>query len=513
MTMLPANIPKNSAVIKPQDGGQWDFLACSAFEGLFGGQAGPGKSWGLVIDALGLQFIKTPLGKAAVEVPEYRAVLFRRKTTQFSKLIDEGKKYYTKPPFNAEYVQGRRGDPGPSFNFPSGARIFVCHMEHEDNKEDHQGIEYQFVGFDELTQFKLTQYIYLFSRCRSAIPYLWARVRSTTNPTGIGLIWVKKRFIKNGSITLQPKKIYSFTPDPERDIIENPMGVMVDNGAPRSKTRTFIPGLLCENKILMDADPDYENNIIAMGKKFENALLKGDWDAFGGDFFDDFGPQMKIPPFEIPKEWKLIGSLDPGWSSGCSFGLRARDFEGNIYRLFTYYRKGASPTQYSEDIRRILEGFPWTDGRMPSITVSGTDAWAHKDRHAIVSHDLTFFDVFKEKTGLHLLPANTNRVIGWWAMKDIMRNNKYFYFDGYNDPWVEQITSAEQDERNPEDIKKDANSEDHCLDEDRYGMMAAIKPFDYKQQEAKKMPHTPDETVIPFGIDVGGSTDPRLPWD
>ncbi len=199
---MAQNQKRNQVIIKPQAGGQWEFLAADEFEVLFGGVAGPGKSWALVVKAMGLAFKNTPLGKAAIEIPEYRAVLFRRKTTQFTKLIDEGKKYYTGSPFDAEFIQHRTGDPGPSFNFPSGAKIFICHMENESNKEDHQGQEYQFVGFDEVTQFAITQYLYLFSRCRSTIPYLMPMVNSTTNPTGISLSQFKKRFIRNGSMTL-----------------------------------------------------------------------------------------------------------------------------------------------------------------------------------------------------------------------------------------------------------------------------------------------------------------------
>lgn len=52
----------NEVIVKPQAGGQWEFLAAAEFETLFGGVAGPGKSWALIIKALGLSFQNTPLG-------------------------------------------------------------------------------------------------------------------------------------------------------------------------------------------------------------------------------------------------------------------------------------------------------------------------------------------------------------------------------------------------------------------------------------------------------------------
>ena len=55
------------------------------------------------------------------------------------------------------------------------------HLEHEKNKYDHQGAQYPFIGFDEVTHFSKTQFIYLMSRNRSDCgvkPY----IRGTCNP-------------------------------------------------------------------------------------------------------------------------------------------------------------------------------------------------------------------------------------------------------------------------------------------------------------------------------------------
>lgn len=483
-------------VVKPQEGGQWEFVAASEFEVLFGGVAGPGKSWGLMIKSLGLSFKNTPLGKAAIEIPEYRAVVFRRKTTQFTKLIDEGKKYFTKNPFNAEFIQHRTGDPGPSFNFPSGAKIFICHMENEANKEDHQGQEYQFVGFDEVTQFSLTQYLYLFSRCRSTVPYLTPMINSTTNPTGISLVHFKKRFIRNGALTLEPGETYYFKQDPEREPEENPTGILTTENDPDALSRRFIPGDLQENKILLESDPNYLVRIKGMGKKLYKALGKGDWDAFGGDFFE-FDSDMLIEPFMVPAEWPLYGSVDPGWSSPCSFSLRTKDFEGNVYRLFTYYVKEKNPDAHAKSILARIKSFPHTNGRMPELIVSGTDAWAHKDRYAIVAHELTFYDVFRDN-GLYLVRAETNRHNGWGAINQLMIQSKWWCFKGYNEPFIDQVTVAQADENDPDDITglgKDLANKLHCLDDERYGIMAIYTPR--KRVEEEKPEPVGNATIVP----------------
>lgn len=477
----------NARKIQPQPGGQSIFLKSPVFEVLYGGAAGGGKSWCIMLDALGLQFKNTEFGMYAIDHPNYRAAIFRRKTTHLQKLIDLGKEMYS--PFGAQFVLQRKGEPGASFTFPSGAQIFLCHMEQESDKENHQGLEYQYVGFDELTQFTLTQYLYLFSRTRGIILNedginLPSRIRSTTNPTGIGLVWVRKRFIRNGGWTIQPRKAHFFISDPNvDDPADNPTGLMVMPNHPeflKAKSRTFIPGLLQENKVLMEMDPGYAANIMQMGRKMERALLHGDWDAFGGDFFDEFNRQrMVIRPFDIPKNWQLIGAIDPGWSSACAFQLIARDDEDRVYTLFTYYVKGRDAESHARNIHAIIKNFPYTNGRMPDFIVAGHDAFHKKDLYSIKRTDKSFADIFQEN-GLFLQKAVTDRVLGWWAMKQYIHNQKYFVFAKLNEPLIDEMIAAQHDEKNAEDIQGGGNDPeviDHAIDCNRYGIMALPAPF------------------------------------
>lgn len=470
-------------IIQPFPGGQTDYFTRIEFEVLFGGAAGPGKSWCLVIDALGLQYEATPLGRKAIEVPHYRGVLFRRESTQLSKLLDEAHEYY--PDYDGIYTTQRRGDPGPCYTFPDltpgstkeGAKIFLCHLKDEADKRNHKGIEYQFAGFDELTEFTLTQYLYLISRLRSTIPYLTPRLRATSNPEGPGLWWVKERFIDN----MQPRKTYFFINDEDMEM--NPQGIRVSQDHEQALSRSYVPGKLDENLVLA-TDPEYKKRIYALGGKYAKALLFSDWDAFSGDFFEQFdNTTMMIDPFEIPEEWALYGSLDPGFASPCSFGLRAMDFEGSLYRIATYYVKKSSPSEHAVGIKAFIENCIYTGGRMPYMIAAGLDAWAKKDRYAIMANEKTFADVFLDH-GIYLTRAVTDRIPGWWAMKDLMKRGKYFVFKTTNVPFTKELSSATHDEHDPEDIAgrgNDPNILDHALDEDRYGVMAVYKPMQVRK--------------------------------
>src|SRR5262245_52830965 len=117
--------PQREIKIEPFAGGQTRYLSRPEFEVLYAGETGSAKTYSLMLDALGLQYQHRELGKPAYLVPTYRAVIFRRKTTHLTKLIDEGRKLYV--PLGFEFLYQRVGDPGPSFTHrESGARIFLC---------------------------------------------------------------------------------------------------------------------------------------------------------------------------------------------------------------------------------------------------------------------------------------------------------------------------------------------------------------------------------------------------
>jgi len=480
MTIPNQTVQAHRKVIRPFPGGQEQFLSRTEDEILFGGVAGPGKSWALVIDALGIQYERSALGMKAIEVSKYQAVLFRRESNELATLTNEAHDYY--PDFGGTYTGQRKGEPGPAYRFPDktpgstkeGAVIFFCHLKDEADKRKHKGFEYQYAGFDELTQFSITQYSYLFSRCRSAIPNLIPRIRATTNWEGPGLWWCKKRFWRG----LKPGKTYFFIQ--ENEIIDDPQGKRVSAGTEHAMSRTFIPGKLEDNPIFAN-DEKYKANIHAMGKKYASALLDGNPDAFSGDFFEPFDKTtMVIPPFRIDDNWTLTGSLDPGYSSPCSFGLRAMDLEGNLYRIATYYKRQTSPTEHAAGILKFIKSCVYTGGRMPSSIAAGHDAWAKKDRYAILASDKTMYDVFLEQ-GLYLTRAVTDRIPGWWAMKDLMKRGNYYVFETTNEPFLDELESAVHDGVDEEDILgrgNDPNVRDHALDEDRYGVMSVYKPVE-----------------------------------
>lgn len=154
----------------------------SAFQALYGGAAGGGKSDALLMAAA-----------QHVDRPEYAALLFRRTYKDLAMpgaLMNRAMAWWKKAPG----VHWNGTD--KLFTFPSGAVVQFGYMQTNDDKLNYQGSEVQYVGWDEATQFPDDiPYNYLLSRIRrpanSDIPL---RSLAASNPGGPGHEWVKREF-------------------------------------------------------------------------------------------------------------------------------------------------------------------------------------------------------------------------------------------------------------------------------------------------------------------------------
>lgn len=213
------------------------FLAYPAREILFGGAAGGGKSAGILMAAL--QY---------VEVPGYAALLLRRSFADLElpkALI----------PLSHEWLRGTKAEWNGlkhQWLFPAGSTLNFGYLETEGDKFRYQSSAFQFIGFDEASQFLETQYVYLFSRCRKPkgmpVPL---RNRAGSNPGGVGSTWLKQRFL-----SAEAKK--------------NPQ-------------RAFIPSRLEDNPYL-DRE-EYEKSLNELDPVTRAQLRWGDWDIAASGVF------------------------------------------------------------------------------------------------------------------------------------------------------------------------------------------------------------------------------------
>lgn len=303
-------------------GPQAQFLASTAYEVLYGGQAGGGKSAAL---------IAMPLRWATH--PEFNGLVLRRESTQLGDLLRKARRIY-KPSFPSANFHGTEN----KWTFPGGATLRFNHCKEENDKYDYQGDEFALVGFDELTHFTRSQYLEIATRIRAASPGLPRYLRATTNPGGIGHEWVFERWgawlnpdfeadglpIRRGPDgrrlpPARPGEILWVVKRGERE-------VYVPRGTPRAKSRQFIPAALKDNPVLVAEDPDYEVRLDDLDPVRRAQLKGGDWlikPSAGLYFRREWVTWLDQPPpgLRWVRAWDLAATPktstnDPAWTAG-----------------------------------------------------------------------------------------------------------------------------------------------------------------------------------------------------
>jgi predicted phage terminase large subunit-like protein len=289
--------------VTPQEGPQTQFVGSTADIAIYGGAAGGGKSFGLLIDPLRHYTNK-----------DFGGVIFRRTSVQVKNeggLWDESMKLY--PLFNAKPREHTL-----EWKFPGGMAMSFANLEYDKDVLNYQGAQMPWIGFDELTHFTENQFFYMLSRNRSTSG-VKPRIRGTTNPDPDS--WVRK-FIdwwigEDGyPIKERSGKLRWFIRI--NDAIhwaDNPSEIYVEFGQGpeiQPKSVTFISAKLEDNKILMQRDPAYLGNLLAMNRVDRMRLKEGNWNvrATAGTIFR--------------REWfPIVESVPGGWIAAIRFWDRA----------------------------------------------------------------------------------------------------------------------------------------------------------------------------------------------
>ena len=349
---------------------QKEFIDSSEGEVLFGGAAGGGKSFGQMADAL-IFALRYPRSKQLVlrrTFPELDKSLIRTSLALFPREI------YS---FNSSSHVGR---------FKNGSTIDFGYLATENDVYQYQSAEYDVVRFDELTHFTENQYVYLLSRVRGANGYP-KQIKSSTNPGGVGHVWVKRRFIEPSA----PRTAF-----------------LGENGL----KRIFLPSLLDDNRFLAEGDPEYRARLAALPEREKRALLFGDWNIFEGQYFDEFNEARHvISPFEIPSHWRRYRTLDYGLDRlACLWIALSPDGVAYVYREFC-----ESNLPISEAARGILERTAKDEDVY--ATLAPPDLWGRSQESG--KSKATLFSEY----GVHFTKTSNDRECGWLAVKELLRGD------------------------------------------------------------------------------------------
>lgn len=407
------------------------FINSTAFETLFGGAAGGGKSYGQLVDAF----------LFALKYPRSKQIIFRRTFADLEKsLIRTSLELY--PLEIADYNSSKH-----TWTFKNRSIIDFGYIANEKDVYQYQSAEYDIIRFDELTHFTEYMYTYMFSRCRGANSYPKG-IKSSTNPGGVGHMWVKERFIDIG----EPNKIYS---------------CKLENGT--EVTRIFIPSLVQDNVFMLDYDPDYVNRLDNLPEKERQALKYGDWDIFDGQFFPEFKRRLHvIEPFKIPDHWIRYIALDYGLDKFAVVFV-AVDTKGYGY----VYNEIHEENLIISDACNLLKKYP--DYTKAKYIFAPPDLWNRRNDTGKSAAEIFW------NNGVKLTKCSADRENGWLSVKEWIKP-----FDNIDEHTGNKIKDTKlkifsnclnlikylpailHDEKNPNDCATDPHEVTHINDALRY---------------------------------------------
>ena len=259
----------------------------------------------------------------------FGAVIFRRTSPQITQqggLWDEASGIYP-------LAGGKSNKTYLAWEWPQhGTRIRFAHMQHDTDRFNWQGSQLAYLAYDELTHFTQEQFWYLLSRNRSTCG-VKPRVRATTNPDADSWVktflapWVDDTYpfpALGGEVryfSREDDTIHWYRPE--------------DTPPDHAKSCTFIPAKLSDNPALLQRDPSYLANLMALPHVERQRLLYGDWAVrpsgalFKRHWFEivDAAPTLD----RSVRYWDMAATeaatgRDPDWTAGVLMGRVGADY-------------------------------------------------------------------------------------------------------------------------------------------------------------------------------------------
>ena len=367
---------------------------------IFGGAAFGGKARWLIMRVL-----------EHIAVATFGFVLFRRTTKQITNegaLWDESEKVYRLVGATSKRLE---------WNFPSGARGRMAHMEHEKDRYSWDGAQIPFIGFDQLEHFTAKQFFYLLSRNRTTIG-IKPKTFATCNPDPDSFLatflawWIDQE--TGYPIPNRSGKVRYFIRDGD-DIVwgdsrseiarANPHLIAHDPDA-EIKSITFVASYLEDNAIGMAADPGYVGNLNALPLVDRERLKRGNWKIrpaagllFKREYFEvvDHVPdaQRSVRGWDLAatdEEDAIRQGIDPAWTVGIKMILGV----DGIYYITAVRRLRGSPHK----VRVAVQGAAAADGASVTIRLPQDPGQAGKAQVQDMVADLAGFTVrFRPMTG------------------------------------------------------------------------------------------------------------------
>jgi hypothetical protein len=494
---------------RPLEGSQTLAISCPCNHILYEGTRGPGKT-----DAQ-LMFFRKFVGLGYG--PFWKGMILDREYKNLDDLISKSKRWFPQFKDGAKFLSSTRD---LKWVWPTGEELLFRQMKTEDDYNNYHGHEYPYLGWNELTKHPNSDlYEMSMSLNRTSfipeehspicevtgeielLPDIPLIVFSTTNPYGVGHVWVKRRFVDvaaPGEIVKTTMKVFNPRTQRREKI---------------TKTQVRIFGSYKENIYL---SPEYIlelENITDQNKR--RAWLWGDWDITSGGMFDDVWSSEHniVEPFEIPYTWRIFRSFDWGSSRPFSVGWWAESdgsdvqlkngkwkstVKGDLFRIAEWYGWDGKPnsglkllaTQISKGIveRELNMGYygrvkPGPADASIDDVVNG-NCIAEDMQQRVVVNGQRYKGVTFDTSRAYKAPGT--RKLGWEKLRQAIFNAQpsddgprehpgLFVFRTCQDGFIRTVPVLPRSKKDLDDV--DTEAEDHTGDETRYVVLSTGENF------------------------------------
>lgn len=359
------------------------FIDATEDEVFYGGAAGGGKSYAVVIDAT-IKAINYPGIKLLIlrrSFPELERSIIR----SFLEVVPKGLYTYNS---SKHFV---------TFKNRSTLEFGYC----DDDKAvfKYQSAEFDIIYIDEATHMSEYQVLYLKSRIRGVNDFP-KQYKFTSNPGSRSHVFFRERFIE----PMPPMQRLTIPPDDPDDPDDLP------------ETRIFIPSNVFENKFLMKSDRQYIKRLKSLPEEERRQLLEGDWYVFNGQFFPEFKRDVHVIE-QAPKrskDWRIYTTMDYGLDALAWYCV-AETEKGTAYVLGELYAENVIISDAAKMIKAKLKslGIAKVDEHL-----GPSDMWNRRQETG-----RSVADIFREN-GITLRKTSRDRISGWAATKEWLRPYK-----------------------------------------------------------------------------------------
>ena len=407
---------------------------------LFGGAAGPGKSWALLMEAVDL---------AANVYAGINTMVLRRTFPELEASIILNFRRLVPPEAYKSYNTQKQ-----IVTWHNGSVTKFGYCKTDDDVWQYQGGEWAFVGWDELTQFTLAQWVTLSGWNRS--PHMGGRMAGATNPVGPGFGWVKSMWLdKKPPAQMDEGQALAYNP----------------------KDYEFIPALLSDNPVYAQ-DEDYKSKLAALPNHLKAALLEGRWDVLGGVYFDIFDRATmtcRVEDMGIKPWWPRWISVDWGYKHPSAVYWHCQSDAGTTFTYRELVKSKMTPEDLAFRIISMTGGDEEKD-KIQTVYLA-PDAFAQRQGPDTIADQMN--RVFRGAKFPTARPANNERIGGAMLMYQMLRDGRWIIGD-HCEQIIETLPMMIRDDKNVEDVMKIDG--DDPYDSCRYGLKsrysAKAEPFE-----------------------------------